>query len=143
MRRPERAATLTLISSSSLGPEINAALKELLENPSVNTVLYAVGEPPEVRRNYADEAARKFLPEQHVEQIHRRAAELKARVSPPVPDGICAQLRPYQVEGFHFLAYLTANRFGGVLADDMGLGKTLQTLTWLSWLRQQSSPPSA
>src|SRR5207245_2669895 len=86
----------------------------------------------------ADEAARKFLPEQHVEQIHRRAAELKARVSPPVPDGICAQLRPYQVEGFHFLAYLTANRFGGVLADDMGLGKTLQTLTWLAWLRGAS-----
>ena len=32
---------------------------------------------------------------------------------------------PYQLEGFHFLAYLTANHFGGVLADDMGLGKTL------------------
>src|SRR5256714_14921916 len=45
-------------------------------------------------------------------------------------------MRPYQLEGFHFLAYLTANRFGGVLADDMGLGKTLQTLTWLSWLRK-------
>jgi SNF2 family DNA or RNA helicase len=46
-------------------------------------------------------------------------------------------LRPYQVEGFHFLAYLSANRFGGVLADDMGLGKTLQTLAWLLWLREQ------
>src|SRR2546430_14887844 len=48
-------------------------------------------------------------------------------------------MRPYQTEGFHFLAYLTANRFGGVLADDMGLGKTLQTLRWLSWLREQRS----
>src|SRR5581483_8680504 len=41
--------------------------------------------------------------------------------------------------GFHFLAYLAANRFGGILADDMGLGKTLQALAWLSWLRQ--NPP--
>jgi hypothetical protein len=86
----------------------------------------------------ADEAAKKFLPEQQVEKIHRRASELKARVNPPVPAGIRAELRPYQIEGFHFLAYLTANRFGGVLADDMGLGKTLQTLTWLAWLRDES-----
>ena len=37
---------------------------------------------------------------------------------------------------FHFLAYLSTNRFGGILADDMGLGKTLQTLAWLLWLRE-------
>ncbi len=85
----------------------------------------------------ADEAAKKFLPEQQVEKINRRASELKARVNPPIPDCIRAELRPYQIEGFHFLAYLTANRFGGVLADDMGLGKTVQTLTWLAWLREQ------
>jgi hypothetical protein len=86
----------------------------------------------------ADAAAKKFLPEEQVEKIHRRASELKARVNPPVPSAIRAELRPYQVEGFHFLAYLTANRFGGVLADDMGLGKTLQTLAWLAWLREET-----
>jgi len=85
----------------------------------------------------ADTAAKKFLPEEQVEKIHRRASELKARVNPPVPAGIRAELRPYQIEGFHFLAYLTANRFGGVLADDMGLGKTLQALAWIAWLREQ------
>ena len=85
----------------------------------------------------ADVAAKKFLPEEQVEKIHRRASELKARVNPPVPAGIRADLRPYQIEGFHFLAYLTANRFGGVLADDMGLGKTLQALAWIAWLREQ------
>jgi hypothetical protein len=83
----------------------------------------------------ADQAARKLLPEAQAEQIHRRAAELKTRVTPAVPAGIRAELRPYQIDGFHFLSYLTTNRFGGVLADDMGLGKTLQTLTWLAWLR--------
>jgi hypothetical protein len=85
----------------------------------------------------ADDAARKFLPEQQVEKIQRRAGEIKARVAPDLPAGVTAQLRPYQLEGFHFLAYLSTNRFGGILADDMGLGKTLQTLAWLLWLREQ------
>ncbi|MEP6672892.1 MAG: DEAD/DEAH box helicase [Chthoniobacter sp.] len=85
----------------------------------------------------ADKAAARFLPEAQYEAVVRRVAELQARVTPDVPAGIQAELRPYQREGFHFLAYLTANRFGGILADDMGLGKTLQTLTWLLWLRAQ------
>jgi hypothetical protein len=89
----------------------------------------------------ADEAAKKFIPHEQVEQIQLRAAELKTRVTPQLPSGITAQLRPYQLEGFHFLAYLAANRFGGILADDMGLGKTLQTLAWLLWLRQQPGSP--
>jgi len=86
----------------------------------------------------ADDAAKKFLPEQQVEQIQRRAGELKTRVAPDLPGGVTAQLRPYQLEGFHFLAYLASNHFGGILADDMGLGKTLQTLAWLLWLREAS-----
>jgi hypothetical protein len=85
----------------------------------------------------ADDAAKKFLPEQQVEQIQRRVGELKARVAPELPSGVTADLRPYQLEGFHFLAYLSTNRFGGILADDMGLGKTLQTLAWLLWLREE------
>jgi len=44
-------------------------------------------------------------------------------------------LRPYQVDGFRFLAYLATNRFGGILADDMGLGKTIQSITYILWLR--------
>jgi SNF2 family DNA or RNA helicase len=54
-------------------------------------------------------------------------------------------MRPYQTEGFHFLAYLSLNRFGGVLADDMGLGKTLEALAWLAWLRKttlNAQPPT-
>ena len=85
----------------------------------------------------AEPAARRFLPEQHVEQIERRASELKARVAPDLPAGVQADLRPYQREGFHFLAYLAENRFGGILADDMGLGKTVQTLAWLAWLHDR------
>jgi superfamily II DNA or RNA helicase len=86
----------------------------------------------------ADNAAKKFLAPARVEQIHRRVGELKTRVSPTVPEPIRAELRPYQIEGYHFLAHLTTNRFGGVLADDMGLGKTLQALVWIAWLRVEA-----
>jgi superfamily II DNA or RNA helicase len=44
------------------------------------------------------------------------------------PAGMVATMRPYQVEGFQWLAALYRHDLGGVLADDMGLGKTLQTL---------------
>jgi len=46
-------------------------------------------------------------------------------------------LRPYQKDGFAFLAQLSQLQFGGMLADDMGLGKTLQALAWLVWLRER------
>lgn len=88
----------------------------------------------------ADTAAQRFLPQEQVTEIKRRAGEIQTRVTPPVPDSVRAELRPYQVEGYHFLAYLSANRFGGILADDMGLGKTLQAITWLNHLRQQPNP---
>lgn len=92
----------------------------------------------------ADQAARKFLPDETCDRIERRASELQARVTPDVPAVIRAEMRPYQRDGFHFLCYLSANRFGGILADDMGLGKTVQTLAWLAWLRSTSlnSQPS-
>ena len=46
----------------------------------------------------------------------------------PLPATLNAQLRPYQLAGFQWLAFLWAHGLGGILADDMGLGKTLQTL---------------
>ncbi|HYG23817.1 MAG TPA: DEAD/DEAH box helicase [Verrucomicrobiae bacterium] len=90
----------------------------------------------------ADEAAKKFLGPERVETIQKRVSELKTRVAPDLPGSVRAQMRPYQTEGFHFLAYLTSNNFGGVLADDMGLGKTVQTLAWLAWLRESSQLPA-
>jgi len=86
----------------------------------------------------ADVAARTFVGEEKYEMIRRRAVEIQARVTPEIPTTLKAELRPYQKEGYHFLCYLAANRFGGILADDMGLGKTLQTLGWIAWLREQA-----
>ena len=79
-----------------------------------------------------------LLPAGRGEEVRRRAADLRTTVSPDLPAGITADLRPYQLDGYHFLAYLSTNRFGGILADDMGLGKTLQALTWLAWLHESS-----
>jgi superfamily II DNA or RNA helicase len=67
--------------------------------------------------------------------LRERVAALTALPPPPLPAGLAATLRPYQQEGFHFLAHLSAQGFGGVLADDMGLGKTVQALAWLLHLR--------
>ena len=51
-------------------------------------------------------------------------------------------LRPYQKQGFNWLAFL--HRFGlnGILADDMGLGKTLQTLAILQRAKEQGQGKS-
>ncbi|MBX3248012.1 MAG: DEAD/DEAH box helicase [Myxococcales bacterium] len=49
----------------------------------------------------------------------------------PVPRTLEAELRPYQVEGFRWVARLARAGLGACLADDMGLGKTVQTLAVL------------
>lgn len=93
----------------------------------------------------AEPAAKEVFDAAAWERISSRARSLKLQVRPDVPAGLNVNLRPYQIEGFHFLAYLTTNRFGGILADDMGLGKTIQSLTWLLWLREEfgdNAPPS-
>ncbi|HSC87888.1 MAG TPA: DEAD/DEAH box helicase [Polyangiaceae bacterium] len=46
----------------------------------------------------------------------------------PLPPQLPVTLRPYQVAGVDWLAFLARSGLGGILADDMGLGKTLQTL---------------
>ena len=71
------------------------------------------------------------------ERIKNRANDIQLEVNPDLPDGLNATLRPYQVDGFKFLAYLCVNNFGGILADDMGLGKTIQSLTYLLWLFEE------
>lgn len=55
----------------------------------------------------------------------------------PKPKALKASLRPYQKDGFHWLAFIHGLGSGGILADDMGLGKTLQTIALLAWARQQ------
>jgi len=71
----------------------------------------------------------------------KRLTEFSGIPDTPLPASVNAVLRPYQQSGFHFLCHLTRHKLGGILADDMGLGKTLQTLAWLTWLKE--SQPTA
>ena len=82
----------------------------------------------------ADPKAAEVFDPKAWKRIKDRAGDITIDVKPPVPTSLNATLRPYQVEGYQFLAYLSTNRFGGILADDMGLGKTIQSLTYILWL---------
>ncbi len=59
----------------------------------------------------------------------------------PEPTGITSTLRSYQLDGFHWLAFLWQHQLGGILADDMGLGKTLQVLTLIAHTRASTGEP--
>lgn len=75
--------------------------------------------------------------------VRRAIAEPPAPAE--LPAGLQADLRPYQVTGFQWLAGLRRSGLGGVLADDMGLGKTVQTLAMILDEREHPGPaaPSA
>jgi superfamily II DNA or RNA helicase len=85
--------------------------------------------------------------------VERQAAAWKAHVAAlrklervggaALPAGVHAELRPYQREGFEWLAFLWEHRLGGILADDMGLGKTLQSLALIAHARaaEPDAPP--
>ncbi|WP_426936800.1 DEAD/DEAH box helicase [Brevibacterium sp. LE-L] len=62
-------------------------------------------------------------------------ADLDQLPATEVPELGGARLRPYQVQGFRWLALLYRCRLGGILADDMGLGKTLQTLALIAHVK--------
>ncbi len=57
------------------------------------------------------------------------------------PAGLHATLRPYQVRGLAWLAFLDELGLGACLADDMGLGKTVQLLALEAWKRQDGKRP--
>ena len=64
----------------------------------------------------------------HAQQERLRDAD---EFEPELPSTLRAELRPYQRDGFRWLARLSRWGAGACLADDMGLGKTVQTLALL------------
>jgi SNF2 family DNA or RNA helicase len=57
----------------------------------------------------------------------------------PQPAGFHGELRPYQLRGYSWLAFMRRFGMGACLADDMGLGKTAQTIALL--LHEQAAAP--
>ncbi|MEY3248911.1 MAG: hypothetical protein RL742_954 [Bacteroidota bacterium] len=66
-------------------------------------------------------------------------AELLRPDAVPLPAGLHAQLRPYQLRGFEWLYKNTRLGFGSLIADDMGLGKTLQVIATLQRLKEDGA----
>jgi len=71
----------------------------------------------------------------HIDRI--RAVE---SYQPATPSTLQATLRPYQVDGFVWLARLAEWGVGACLADDMGLGKTIEALALI--LHRASQGPT-
>jgi len=55
------------------------------------------------------------------------------------PKAFNGTLRPYQVKGVSWLAYLSRFGFGACLADDMGLGKTVELIAFLLHVRENAA----
>ncbi len=77
------------------------------------------------------------------EESVRALLDAAGQTEIPLPEELDATLRPYQVTGFNWLAYLYDHRLGGILADDMGLGKTVQILALVCRVaeRRPGGPP--
>jgi superfamily II DNA or RNA helicase len=86
-----------------------------------------------------EDGLKRFADTPEAQALRERVKDFKGVPSAQLPQGLNAELRPYQKDGFDFLAHLTQVKLGGILADDMGLGKTLQTLTWLDWLKERNT----
>jgi SNF2 family DNA or RNA helicase len=69
-----------------------------------------------------------------LETFSRDAARMPL-IGPPA--GFKGQLRPYQVTGISWMAFLRQFGLGACLADDMGLGKTIELISLLLYLQDK------
>ncbi|MDR2853762.1 MAG: DEAD/DEAH box helicase [Prevotellaceae bacterium] len=72
-------------------------------------------------------------------EVREMIQELTSTVDIPLPQGLNAQLRPYQQRGFSWLYRNSRIGFGSVIADDMGLGKTLQVISILLKFKEENA----
>jgi non-specific serine/threonine protein kinase len=77
------------------------------------------------------------------EAVLARLLGFKRITTPSLPRGLQGTLRPYQQDGYGWLAFLYGHRFGACLADDMGLGKTLQVICLLAAIKEHLIQPPA
>lgn len=77
------------------------------------------------------------------EEVRKMIDELNNFDELPLPEGINAELRPYQKRGYSWMYRNAKIGFGSVIADDMGLGKTLQVITTLQKYKEEGLLKSA
>jgi hypothetical protein len=79
--------------------------------------------------DFADEVG-SFRADKEWKTLLDRVREAQA-LEPAVPTTLQTELRPYQIDGYQWLARMAHWGAGACLADDMGLGKTIQALALL------------
>ena len=104
----------------------DAQVRSLLE------LVEGLGDAEESTEESPEKGAEKALDKGTQDSPAPQKASRRVIAQRPVPAGLQATLRPYQVEGFQWLSFLYEHRLGGILADDMGLGKTVQALALLA-----------
>lgn len=114
-------------------PELDSLRELVLEARSLSDRRTGGLRVPKVRQTWWEELLSLGI----VDAAHNswfesiRLAATKPVEPAAVPAELNAELRPYQVAGYQWLASLRDAGLGGVLADDMGLGKTLQILAMI------------
>eukprot|EP00746_Dinoflagellata_sp_MGD_P000750 gnl/MRDRNA2_/MRDRNA2_101364_c0_seq1.p1 gnl/MRDRNA2_/MRDRNA2_101364_c0~~gnl/MRDRNA2_/MRDRNA2_101364_c0_seq1.p1 ORF type:complete len:831 (+),score=203.70 gnl/MRDRNA2_/MRDRNA2_101364_c0_seq1:112-2493(+) len=67
--------------------------------------------------------------EAYMRLVHKRQEAVS------VPEGLKAELLPYQLEGLEWMVSIYINGLHGILADEMGLGKTVQSISLLLYVQ--------
>ncbi|KAH6648435.1 P-loop containing nucleoside triphosphate hydrolase protein [Truncatella angustata] len=90
---------------------------------------------------FLDRQSRTWQSDKYESNLNTRTKFLKLDKQPDfVTNG---ELRNFQLTGLNFLCLNWCRGNNVILADEMGLGKTVQSVSWLSWLRnerQQEGP---
>ncbi|HLG22313.1 MAG TPA: DEAD/DEAH box helicase [Candidatus Manganitrophaceae bacterium] len=107
-------------------------IKEIVRTPRLRILDWIALRKQGVRVKLSEEDERLIERLTRFEKIERS----------PAPKRLQAALRPYQKEGYDWLAFLYRHQFGACLADDMGLGKTLQAISLLAGIKEEKIPPS-
>jgi len=125
-RSEQRYVTIAPGKLVELEAELRARLLALADHvrPNRSGALEVTATAAPVVAPLAPEAPPSFARVlERLETAHQR--------EPRVPRHLAKVLRPYQRDGYTWLARLAAWGAGGLLADDMGLGKTVQTIALL------------
>ncbi|MDX2016530.1 MAG: DEAD/DEAH box helicase [Planctomycetota bacterium] len=117
--------------------DVQAAIKFIQSNPGGEIRLIEA-----LRLAYGTDSKKTGIAVVGLEATGWAAAFINAEASPQSlsilepPATFHGTLRPYQVRGMSWLAFLDRLGLGACLADDMGLGKTIQLLALLAWERE-------
>ncbi|KAM4054906.1 chromatin organization modifier domain-containing protein [Hirsutella rhossiliensis] len=86
---------------------------------------------------YLDRASRSWQSDRREANPETRSRMTKLEEQPDYIQG--GELRQFQLKGLNFLCLNWVRGNNVILADEMGLGKTVQTVSFLSWLRNNRS----